>query len=878
VRGTTIETYRQRRDFSATAEPAPGASTKPSGAKPIFVVQKHDARRLHWDFRLEHGGVLWSWAVPKGPSLDPADKRLAVRTEDHPLDYADFAGIIPEGQYGAGTVETWDRGTWEPTNGDADAALAKGELKFELHGARLNGRFVLVRLKPRPKDRGENWLLIKEHDVAEARGADAEKLEKSIAPPGRTSERAQSKRTRTDMKRQAPKVQAPLDAPVDGATRGALPAEQGPQLATLADEPPEDDANWLSEVKFDGYRLLAFKDGDAVRLVTRNGHDWTARLPTIAKAVSRLPVDVALADGELVTLREDGVSSFALLQRALSAGSDRSLFYYVFDLLHLNGWDLRRCPLVARKAALQRLSEWRDALRYSDHQVGRSAAMRREACALKLEGIVVKRADAPYRAGRNRNWLKLKCSGREELVVLGWTPPQGSRQGLGALHLGYRDESGVWQYAGAVGSGFTERELEALRTRLDPIAGQAPPGMMVSDEPIDRGVRWVDPELIAEVQFTGWSGSGRVRHAVYLGLREDKKPDEVVRPLADPDVPRTPFGPTRKGSRIVKTSTPAPRLKAAAKTKTDADEASAPRTVAVRKPAKGAAQIGDMTITHADRELWPGISKRDLAEYWLAVADRALPEIAGRPLALVRCPEGIDGEHFFQKHAKPGFPHELLGDAVDGAPYLVLQDVAGLLACAQVSAIELHAWGSRLPDALHPDRVVFDLDPGEGVAFTEIVEAAKEVRDRLQAEGLAAFCRTTGGKGLHVVAPLVPSADWDTTRAWCKGVAEAMAADSPERFVSRVPKVERRGRILVDWLRNGLGSTAVASYSPRARPGATVATRLDWREVTPKLDPAAFNLRTVPSRLARQGADPWAGFAAAAVPLPAKISGGGRRR
>jgi len=735
---------------------------------------------------------------------------------------------------------------------------------------------VLVRLKPRPKDRAENWLLIKEHDAEEAPGADAGELEKTTEPPAPKAKRSQAKRTSMEAKRQDPGR-----PPVEGAVQAALPAEQSPELASLVDEPPADDPNWLSEVKFDGYRLLAFKDGDAVRLVTRNGHDWTRRLPTIARAVGSLRAQTALVDGELVALREDGVSSFALLQQALSDGSDRSLFYYLFDLLHLDGWDLRRSPLIARKQALQHLSDWRGALRYSDHQVGRTVEMRREACRLHLEGIIAKRADAPYRAGRSKDWLKAKCAGREELVVLGWTPPQGSRQGLGALHLGYRDESGAWQYAGAVGSGFTERELEALRAKLDKLAAEPPEDMLVSGDPIDRAVQWVKPALVVEVQFTDWSGSGRVRHAVYLGLREDKKADEVVRPVADLEAARVPFAPTGRQSRIVRASPPSPRRKASGKA--EADDPPAPRTFAMRKLPKGAEQVGDMTITHADRELWPGISKRDLAEYWLAVADRALPEIAGRPLALVRCPEGIDGEHFFQKHAKPGFPKELRGDAADGAPYLVLQDVAGLLACAQVAAIELHVLGSRPPDALHPDRVVFDLDPGEGVAFADVVAAAHEVRDRLKEAGLVAFCRTTGGKGLHIVAPLVPRADWDIARVWCRAFADAMAADSPEHFVSRVPKAERRGRILVDWLRNGLGATAVASYSPRARPGATVATRLDWCEVAPDLDPGAFNLRTVPPRLARQKADPWAAFEAEAAPLPAASdtparSSSGRKR
>jgi len=844
-RDTSIRTYRARRDFAATPEPAPRTGARTADA-PIFVVQKHDARRLHWDFRLEHGGVLWSWAVPKGPSLDTADKRLAVRTEDHPLDYADFAGSIPEGHYGAGTVETWDRGTWEPrAEGDPAAALDKGELKFVLHGTRLNGGFVLVRLKPRPKDRAENWLLIKEHDANEIQGADAATLEHDVPPPSPKQPTPQAKKAR----------RTKTAAPVPGAVRGALPKEVSPQLATLVEEPPEEGA-WLSEVKFDGYRLLAFKDGATVRLLTRNGHDWTSRLPTIARAVSRLDPATALLDGELVALREDGVSSFALLQQALSDGIDRNLFFYLFDLPYLDGWDMRGCRLIDRKQALSTLSDWRGPLRYSDHFTGQVAAMRRQACGMGLEGIICKQQDAPYRPGRGRSWLKVKRQGREEFIVLGFTPPARSRTGIGALHVGYRDPEGALQYVGGVGTGFTEKELAALRRRLDALASDPPTGMVYAGEPPDSQIIWVKPELVAEAQFIGWSGSGRIRHATYLGLREDKSPDEVVMPVADPEAKRVEFGPRRSRSAIVKT---APSARKAKPAKAPARSATATRIVAAPKP-RDAEGASDVHLTHADRELWPGITKRDLAEYWLAVAEHALPEIAHRPLALVRCPEGIDGERFFQKHAKPGFPKEIRAGHVGSAPYLVVDDVAGLLACAQVSAIELHAWGSHEADAEHPDRVVFDLDPGEDVAFAEVVRTAHEVRERLKAVGLASFCRTTGGKGLHIVAPVRPRADWDTTRAWCRAFAEAMAADHPDKFVSRLPKVERQGKILVDWLRNGLGSTAVASFSPRARPGATVATRLAWREVTETLDPAIFTLGTVPQRLKKQRTDPWKGF------------------
>ncbi len=899
ARDTSIATYRARRDFAATPEPAP-RSPAPASNAPIFVVQKHDATRLHYDFRLEHDGVLWSWAVPKGPSLDTADKRLAVRTEDHPIEYADFSGVIPKGHYGAGTVEIWDRGTWEAQtlpDPDPARALEKGELKIILHGTRLNGGFVLVRLKPRPKDRAENWLLIKEHDTAETKGADAERLEREVAPPPLTQEpgvwtsKGREETAPEPAGANTPVIASPdpvrgdpaihaakretigMDAriksgdghdkpwlepaSIKGAVKRAMPSEIAPQLATFAEEPP-DGPGWVSELKFDGYRLLAWKQGGTVRLLTRNGHDWTNRMPTLARSLSRRGMESAVLDGELVALREDGVSSFALLQQALSESNDRNLFFYAFDLLHLNGWDLRDCRLADRKRALADLSDWRGALRFSDHFEGELDAMRRQACGLGLEGIVCKQADAPYRSGRNKAWLKLKCPGREEFIVLGFTPPAGSRVGLGSLHVGYRDPDGAMQYAGGVGTGFTDKELLALRERLDVLKDAPPANLFYSDEAPDRTIVWVRPELVAEVQFINWTGAGRIRHATYLGLREDKPAAEVVRAVADPAAKRIPFGRRRTGSAIVKIE-PSARKPATAKR---------PARAAGPTRARGGEVIGDMTITHADRELWPGVTKRDLAEYWLAVAPHALIEIASRPLALVRCPEGIAGEHFFQKHAKPGFPQQIRAGQIGNGPYLVLDDVAGLLACAQISAIELHAWGSREPDAAHPDRVVFDLDPGDDVPFTEVMRAAFEVRDRLKQAGFAAFCRTTGGKGLHVVAPVEPRADWDTTRAWCRAFAEAMAADSPDRYVSRLPKVERRGKILVDWLRNGLGSTAVASLSPRARPGATVATRLAWREVTGKLDPGMFTIASVPRRLDKQRTDPWNGFKDEARPIP----------
>ncbi len=969
-----LRRYVERRDFGRSPEPGgsptaaelaavdastPEASTPKAGTRKFvqqrasrigpehgsrFVVQKHDATRLHWDFRLEHDGVLVSWAVPRGPSLDPADKRLAVHVEDHPLDYAGFEGTIPAGSYGAGTVEIWDRGIWEAV-GDAAAGLSGGELKLLLHGERLRGRFVLIRLKPRPNEHAENWLLIKEHDEHERAGADAAVLEatplshttaraasaaKSRQPRAAAGDasdrhaspahRARPSRVAADVptaepeslsrptaartRRPAPAMPAeaaparsdqpasparrsasraarpPAPTPATiaaakpaaartrmppGARRGAMPEQQLPQLASTVDTPP-DGTDWISEVKFDGYRLIALKRGSAVRLFTRSGQDWTDRLPVVARAVAGLAARDATLDGELVALQPDGLSSFPALQAALAAGQDRRLFYTLFDLTHLDGFDLRRCRLADRKVVLTGLDSWQGLLRYSDHLRGEAGRVRRQACALGLEGVVCKDADAPYRPGRGRAWLKVKCLGREEFVVLGWTCPQGRRTGLGSLQLGFHDEAGTLHYAGGVGTGFTADELDRLASRLAELKSAPPKPLLLTEEPVPADVRWVRPELVAEVQFTAWSGAGRVRHAVYLGLREDKPAAEVVLALPDADAPRHALGnrpqaPTRRRYAVP------PVALAAAPAAPPAPEPARPGSRRRPVAAAAVAETDGVRLSHPDRELWPGITKQHLADYWHQVADAALPGIARRPLALLRCPDGIEGEHFFQKHAGRGMGAEFHEAACDGAPYLAIEGRAGLIAAAQLSAIELHSWGATEAGADTPDRVVFDLDPGDGLAWEQVIAAAHDVRARLERAGLDAFCRTSGGKGLHVLAPVSPGLDWEATRAWCRTFAETMAREQPDRYVARTARAMRPGRVLVDWLRNGLGSTAAASFTPRARPGATVATPLAWREVTPGLDPQAFTIATIPARLARLRADPWASFDAAAAPL-----------
>ncbi len=795
---SAARSYAQKRDFARTPEPRDQGRPR-AAAAPIFVVQKHAARRLHWDFRLEHGGVLWSWAVPKGPSMDPKDKRLAVHVEDHPVDYAQFEGDIPAGNYGAGSVALWDRGHWTPLGADPQDDLRRGELKFSLDGNRLRGGFVLVRLKPKPGERAENWLLIKELDAERAAGADATALERDRPRATSVSRPARNK-----------------------AAAATLPEQQEPQLATLVSTPPTG-PGWISEIKFDGYRMLCRKQDDAVRLITRNGLDWTARVPQLARAVAALPARSVMLDGELVAFDRDGRTSFAALQDALAGSRTRNLSFYAFDLLHHDGIDLRPQPLRARKQALAGLLEAAPAtgpIRLSEHLTSEAARVRREVCKAGLEGIVCKRLDAPYRAGRGADWLKLKCEDREEFVIVGFTPPKGSRGHLGALLVARHDAAGALRFAGGVGTGFTAATLRMLHDRLKPLVVNVRPRGLVNGEAAPKGSNWVRPELVAQVRFAGLTTDGMVRQASFLGLREDKPAPEVVAPRA-------------------------------------AITVTAPRT-------RGTKEIGGQRLTHPERLLWPrtaaadGVSKADLAEYWQAVAERALPGIADRPLAILRCPDGIEGEHFFQKHKTRGMPEALREATFDDAPYLAISGRAGLIAAAQIAAIELHGWGCDEADAGHADRLVFDLDPGEGTPFTDVVAAAKEVRRRLKAHGLIAYARTSGGKGLHVVAPIRTDADWGTIRAWSRRFAERMERDAPERYVSTTRKSRRTGRILIDWLRNGLGSTAIASYSPRARPGAPVATPLSWREVTDALDPARFTIRTLPERL--HAADPWRKF------------------
>jgi bifunctional non-homologous end joining protein LigD len=837
-----LEDYRRKRNFASTPEPK-GGSVSASGYR--FVVQKHAARQLHYDFRLEMDGVLKSWAVAKGPSLRPGEKRLAVHVEDHPLEYGDFEGTIPKGEYGGGTVILWDTGYWKPI-GDARKGYRKGQLDFELQGQKLQGRWHLVRMRGKPRERRENWLLIKGGDeyAREDGGPDIlDERPESVAtgrlieqvagePPGWSSKTGRIERE-TDSKASPNKTERAASK-VKGAKQGVLPDFVPPMLATLVRSPPEGE-RWLHEIKFDGYRLQARVEAGRVTLLTRSGLDWTEKFGQgVVDALRSLPVTTALIDGELVVESGSGASDFSALQADLSEGRTDRFVFYAFDLLHLDGLDLTGATLVERKDALKALLPSQGGpVRYSGHFDEDGALVLHHACRLSLEGVVSKLRDAPYKAGRGRNWVKSKCSARQEFVVAGYVPSTTSRNAIGSLVLGAYEGKSL-AHVGRVGTGFTVAVAESLYGKLEELRQPTKPftAKLTSDE--TRRVRWVRPELVAEVEFRAWTADGRLRHASFRGLREDKPAAEIVREerksVAQPDAPR----------RTVK-------------------------------------------LTHPDRIYWPeaGVTKEGLADYYADVWRHIAPLIVGRPLALLRCPSGISGQQFFQKHAWKGLNPNivLVRDPKDPSdePLISIRDLDGLIGLVQAAVLEIHPWGSTVADWERPDTIIMDLDPGDGVAWERVIEAAGEVRQRLKAAGLEAFVKTSGGKGLHVVSPLRPKADWPAVKAFTKAIADSMAADAPERFVSTITKAKRHGRILVDYLRNQRGATAVAAYSTRARPGAPVSTPLAWEELSPSLGPAYFTVENLPTRLATLRSDPWAGLRAAARPLETSSRAGRRR-
>ncbi|MBB2157656.1 DNA ligase D [Gluconacetobacter diazotrophicus] len=853
-----LDTYRNKRDFEATPEPegAEAAEKPDTGAGHLFVIQKHAARRLHYDLRLEMDGVLKSWAVTRGPSLNPGDKRLAVQVEDHPLDYGTFEGTIPKGQYGGGTVMLWDKGTWTPLH-DPVRGLAKGHLDFELRGEKLHGRWNLVRMDGHREGTHENWLLIKAADSDARSKNDADILEErpesvktgramddiAAGAPGKDKVGKAAAQKAVTKKAAIPKDAPQADAaatgaaPCAGAKPGPLPSFVEPELATLVRAAPTG-PQWLHEVKFDGYRLLARIEAGRVVLLTRTGLDWTARFgDQISAALASLPVRAALIDGELVVETAGGTSDFSALQADLSAGRTDRFIFYVFDLLHLDGYDLRDATLEARKGALHDLVPDDAArLRFSGHFDEAGGQVLRHACRLGLEGIVSKQRDAPYRSGRGRDWVKSKCVARQEFVIGGYVPSTANRGAVGSLVLGVQ-ENGRLVHVGRVGTGFTAATAADLFRRLQPLDVPDSPFAAALTARERKGVRYVRPDCVAEVEFRAWTADGHLRHAAFLGQREDKPAADIVREVEAPDPVSS--GPS---SKPVKPVSPEP---------------------APARPAR--------TLTHPDRSYRPdaGVTKQDLADYYAAIWPRMAPFITDRALALLRCPNGIAGPRFFQKNLWKGAGGHLVplqdpeGEA--GTPLIGLHDRDGLIDLVQAAALEIHPWGASVQAWSQPDMIVMDLDPGDGVPWSMVIEAAREIRARLERSGLASFVKTTGGKGLHVVAPLKPGADWAVVKAFTRSMAQAMVSDSPQRYVATITKSRRQGRILVDYLRNQRGATAVAPYSPRARPGAPVAMPLAWNELGPDIGPAHFTIGTIGARLAV--ADPWAEIRDAARPL-----------
>ncbi|MCK0208535.1 DNA ligase D [Starkeya koreensis] len=857
-----LDLYRRKRDFTKTAEPA-GSETAQAGH--AYLIQKHAARRLHYDLRLEMDGVLKSWAVTRGPSLVPGEKRLAVHVEDHPLDYGSFEGTIPKGQYGGGTVMLWDTGSWAPI-GDAAKGYRKGHLDFELHGTKLSGRWHLVRMAPRKGEKADNWLLIKGEDEA-ARPDDAPDILEAAPDSVKTG------RTLDEITQGAPAHAAAADPPKKAARRASAPSANPsakpssakgashkaasrkavigvgaplpdfvqPELATLVAKAPAG-KDWIHEIKFDGYRLQARIDKAAtgkrrVRLLTRSGLDWTGRFGTdLARALEALPFENALIDGELVVESGAGISNFSLLQQDLAEDRADRFTYYAFDLLHLDGRDLTGEKLLARKELLEaRLKDAAGIVRYSEHFTVDGATMLRHACRLSLEGLVSKRAGAPYHAGRGRDWVKSKCAFRQEFVIGGYVPSTANRSAVGSLLLGVYEERRL-RHVGRVGTGFSQRVARELYERLDALRRERSPfaGTLSAEE--RRGAVFVAPELVAEVEFRGWTGDQHLRHAAFRGLREDKPAREIVR-----EVTRDENGP--EGS----------------------DMATAPRS--------------RVKLTHPDRIYWPedGITKQGLADYYAEVWRFIAPFVVARPLALLRCPDGIVEACFFQKHSWRGMNKAIkVSNDTDGEELLHIDDLDGLIALVQSGALEIHPWGATLADIERPDTLIFDLDPAEGVGWPAVVAGARAVRERLEAQGLPAFLKTSGGKGLHVVVPLKPAARWDAAKAFAKGLAEDMAADEPDRYIAVATKARRTGRIFIDYLRNGRGATAVATYCPRARAGAGISMPIAWEELDEIAGAAQFTLADAPARLANLAADPWADFRAAAVPLPEAPAG--RRR
>jgi bifunctional non-homologous end joining protein LigD len=829
-----LDTYRRKRDFKKTAEPSGEAAKAPAGDS--FVVQKHAARRLHYDFRLELDGVLKSWAVTRGPSYNPQDKRLAVRTEDHPLEYGGFEGTIPEGEYGGGSVIIWDNGRWKP-HGDPRKGFQKGKISFDLFGQRLRGAWSLVRMATdREGNKRENWLLIKERDeLANDEPGESllEEFTTSVVSGNTVDTIAATEREWSSSK------------PARSQTRSEKPGKRAgrpdfvkPQLAELYDAPPQG-AGWFHEIKFDGYRIVAVKDGGKITFFSRSGLDWTPKFESLTPAIAALPAQSAVIDGEVAVIGANNHTDFSALQAALSEGKD-GFTYYVFDLLHLDGRDLKALPLRERKARLKILMSGAgrtSRVVYSDHVQGQGEAFFAKAAEMGLEGIVSKDAAAPYHSGRSPAWRKIKAAAAQEFIIIGYSKSDKKGRPFASLLLGYYDADDQLTYAGRVGTGYSAETLETLGAKLSAL--RLPRRPTIKDLVHRSDAVYVKPELVAQISFIGWTADRVVRHAVFQGLREDKP------------------------ARQVRTEE---------------------RHMAKAPDADGAVRVAGVRLTSPDKLLYAneGITKREVAEYYLRVASRMMPYIEDRLISLVRCPQGAETTCFFQRHASAGFPEQFKGlrikenNSDNEEEYLYIEDAAGLVAAAQIGVLELHIWGSRKGDVERADRIVFDLDPDEELRFADLKKAALEIKDMLGTIGLTSFVMATGGKGLHLVCPITPKYEWPEVKAFCRAIAETLASQHPERYTANIRKATRKGRIFVDYLRNDRTSTAICPYSTRNKPGGTIAVPLAWEALTSLKSAHPITLRDGAAIDRLLSDDPWSGYAKIKQSLPIDtLLGGG---
>ncbi|GAA4337802.1 DNA ligase D [Variovorax defluvii] len=822
-----LQRYKAKRNFAVTPEPAEGGRQNEQARQ--FVVQKHWASRLHYDLRLELDGAMKSWAVPKGPSYDRHMRRMAVHVEDHPISYNSFEGTIPPKQYGAGKVQIWDKGTWTPV-GDPHEGYRKGDLKFELHGHKLHGRWVLVRIKS--KDGKDNtWLLIKERDGYERPSAEfsvvdefpdsvaALPMPEPEAAPGPAPASAPARRAARGHARGMP----------EGAVRAELPHKLAPPLATLVDAPPGQPGDWVYEIKFDGYRMLARVDAEGVRLITRNGHDWSSRMPHLVKAIARMKLKPCWLDGEIVVLKEGGKTDFQALQNAFDSSRTQDIEYFLFDLPYYDGHDLRAVPLLERREQLRTLlAEAPAGIRLSESFDAQPRDMLASACQMGLEGIIGKRKQSGYASRRTGDWIKLKCNRRQEFVIGGYTDPKGSRVGIGALLLGVHDANGELVYAGKVGTGFDDRMLLDIHKQLQKIGiDQRPFKDRTEDE---RHARWVKPQLVAEVAYSEWTAGGHIRHGVFHALRSDKPAKAVVREKA-----------------------------------VHLPEAVAPPPVAHTLPAK-------LKVTNPERVIDPksGVTKIELVRFYGLIAPLMMEHLRGRPVSFVRAPNGVDGELFFQKHLEKGGMEGVrqLDPAIwpGHEPMIEVATPEGLVSAAQMNVIEFHTWNAVKTATAKPDRMTFDLDPGEGVPWSAMQQAAEVVRVFLGELGLESFCKTSGGKGLHVVVPLRKHYGWDPVKDFSEAIVQHLARTLPKMFVAKSGPRNRVGRIFIDYLRNGFGATTICAWSARARPGLGVSVPVSWGEVQSLTSGAQWTVQNIHTRLDK-GNEPWKGYAKAAQGL-----------